>query len=115
MRGRPYTSAELARIDRMRAAGLSWTVIAERLGRSENSLAVTYCKWRQGQIRFVPEKRAEENALIERLLMRGTSMAEIGRRLGIVPQSVERRLTRMGLDAEMRREIRSGAYLVAAE
>lgn len=103
-----YTEDDLKRAWRLRGQKLTWGQIASRMGRSEAALTITAHRYRKGT--WAPGRQSEKSAAraaqIEALVGAGaTKLSEIAPILGITEVGAHRRLMRMGLDAEMRRQI----------
>jgi len=99
----PHFSVDLMeRVAALRAQGLPWVTVAERLGQSRHSLESVYCRWRKGKT----GERWRATTLIERMVehveKEGRSAGWIARKYGRSIQSVCVNLARRGLDAEMR-------------
>lgn len=106
-RGRFYTEAELCRALDLKARGLTWVQIAERLGRSYRSLTATICYYRKGQWNSERTRLVRErNARMIEAAETGESISVIAKREGLSLQLVCTTLYNYGLDAEVRTEIR---------
>ncbi len=107
-RGPFYTKAELCRAEELKALGLTWPEVAERLRRPAKGLAETMRTERLGT-RATGKLAAarERNARVIAAAEAGESVSVIALREGISPAHVRIVLLRDGLDAEMRAEIRA--------
>ncbi len=107
-----YTGAILDKAEKLKEGGrLTWPRIAERLGCSRGSLEKTLSLRRKGIWKGSPERQAKERKEIERLVVEeGKGVSEIARLLGVSKSAVSQRLTRMGLDLEIRQEIARGEW-----
>ena len=48
------TRADYERMATLRSQGLTWSVIAARMGRSEGTLKVMFSRYRRGQVKAMP-------------------------------------------------------------
>jgi hypothetical protein len=106
-RGKHYTREELEKALELKESGLSWGVIAERFGRSYESLARTIHLYRHGKLSFSRQKLAERRKRIVWLFEHaGVTIYELARMFEMHPVSVCQLLDTEGLDKEERDAIR---------
>ena len=87
---------------RMRAQGLPWRIVAERLGRKEQILLVQYGRWKSGKLGSRWEKSTRAAAMV-RMAEAGIKPGVIAKHFGISVQLVCVSLARRGYDSEIRR------------
>lgn len=97
-----YTRERLDHALRLKAQGMTWSVIAERMGVPQNSLEVTISRYRRGKLLFADERLSQERQRIETLAESGERICDIARTLGFKRNTVCQRLNYMGIDAELR-------------
>lgn len=108
----PCTRAELERAIAMHERmGLPWSVIADRLGKEQNTLEVTVSRFRNGQWGDGIERRAQRDAAIERFIAEtgAVEVPVIARAFGMSLGGTYSALGRLGLDREMREELAASA------
>lgn len=111
--GVPYTPEELERaIELHERHGLTWDVVAVRMGRSLASIKVNVCRYRKGR-KFELPIRARESEEMAEMAFNGLSLGEIARRRGCHPSNVWQRLNRIGVDQEVIQEMRAERSLAA--
>jgi hypothetical protein len=103
---RTYTQQTFDQIARMRAQKLGWDVISQRLGKPAGSLKVQWHKYQTGKWKNSLQKTLDDDAALERDL-ETKSIAQIAAERGITKQAVLQRAWRLGLDKEMRDELRA--------
>lgn len=101
-----YTQQDFDLIAKMREQNLSWPVIATRLGRPEGSLRVQWHNYKTGKWKNRIKKWADEDAALERDLETYTT-SEIAKMRGVTRSAVNQRAAKLGLDKEMRDELRA--------
>ena len=98
----PWSSPDaMQRIADLRAQGLKWSAIAERLDRPLASLKIQYGTWRKGR-RGTGWQRQARNRDMIRLAESGVPTNAIAAQLGLRTVVVCVTLARYGLDAEVR-------------
>jgi hypothetical protein len=102
---RPWKVAELEKAEKLRALGLPWRVIGERLDRPYHVLEVQFCRWKKGIWGIRQPKTTRIEAWC-RMAEEGWKAREIAEAFGVTTQNVCVALRRRGLDAEVRREYR---------
>lgn len=99
-----YPRALLIKARQLRDLGLSWRVIADRLGiENVNSLKVRECNFRKGRVRFHREKTEAACALAEQ----GLSNREIAEKLNDKRVNIAVLLWKNGFDREVRKLYRN--------
>ena len=93
-----YTSGELDQIASLRAQGFNWPTISARMGRSQKSLMQPHMRAKKP----IDKRHAENEAIIAEFEA-GKTATEIAKARGWSLSRVLMRMTRAGLDAEMRR------------
>lgn len=109
----PCTRAELERAIALRECfKLPWSVVADRLGKDQNCLKVTVCRYRKGQWGDAYERQIRRDEAIERLIAEtGTVEAtEIAAAFGYSAAGMRAALNRLGLDREMREELAASSH-----
>lgn len=101
---RVFTTVLLQKAIELKAKGLGWRDVAERLGVKQNSLEVEASKYKRGLITADSEKRYETNLKIIADVEAGVDIPEISEKYGIPRSIINDRLYHMGYDAEVRRE-----------
>lgn len=99
--GEPYTESELLRAISLKENGLSWDVIASRLGRGRSSLKSQVTRYRRGRIHF---RKLRYNEIYDRIIeevIRGVPHGECAKRYGLHKTAVYDGLKRRGWDLEM--------------
>jgi transposase len=105
--GKHYTREDLEKALKLKASGLSWGVIAERFGRSYESLARMVHAYRSGKISFSPQRyEARRKRMVWLFEHAGVTVLELAKMFDIFESSVCQTLDREGIDAEERAAIR---------
>jgi hypothetical protein len=81
---------------------LTWAVVANILGCSENSLQVTLCDRKKGRRKGRDEKWVSGEDKLENWVAEGKRPVEIARVMRIAKSTISERLLGMGLDTEER-------------
>lgn len=111
--GEPYSREELERALKLHEKdSLPWSVVAQRLGRSESSLKVNVCRYRKGR-KFMWEIWTQESEQLAELAFSGLSLGEIARRRGCHASNIWQRLQRIGVDQEIIQQEREERKLAA--
>lgn len=106
---RVYPRELLERAIALKATGLTWNCVAERVGRDPHVLQIVLCQYRRGQWNFRSEETSARNDEIERLFCQeGMRLIDIARRFSLTLGGVAHILTRRGIDAEARSAMRRG-------
>ena len=100
---RAWTAQEVDTAQRLKAMGLTWGQVAERLGRTRNGVTAYMSYLRSGAIRH-PGRRPEWDRRREWIALaeQGWTTGEIGRAYGISSAHVCARLSAHGYDREVR-------------
>lgn len=94
----------------LKAKGLSWAVIAERMRANQGSMQSIVSQYRKGRLSFATIRKAPRNEEIERLFLdEGWTYARLGRHFGITSPAIIGLLRRRGVDAEVRADLRSAS------
>lgn len=93
----------------LKESGLTWPVIAERLQCSVGCLRVTISKHKRGKIKGRYKESKERRTRIEVLVMEGKRPSDIARIIGISRTNLSNIFLAMGLNEEMRIQLRAQA------
>ena len=95
---RRFTSDELALLRRLRAEGLTYTVVAERMGRSKRVLIATMHK----PPKVPADLREHHQERFVRMYESGKRICDISRETGRLSNTILNNMNRRGFDREMR-------------
>lgn len=98
----------LDRAQELRKQKLPWKIIAQRLECPIDSLQVTVSNRKNGKWRNARAKRERENTLIEGMVYCGLKVCDIAFLMEVSVNAVSEKLSRIGLDREMREDIWNG-------
>jgi hypothetical protein len=96
------TRSDYEQMAALRGQGLKWSVIADRMGRSEGTLRVMFSRYRRGQVRAMP---SITNQVVEAFEANPRPVPIIATAMGLSPRQVRDLLYRRGYDAEVRNEL----------
>ena len=97
----PWPLEVLQKAQRMRAQGLPWKVVAERLGRTQQTLEVQFSRWKHGKLGRRWEKTTRAEVMV-RMAEAGVKPGAIAKHFGLTVQNVCVSLARRGYDSEVR-------------
>ena len=96
------TRSDYEQMAALRGQGLKWSVIAVRMGRSEGTLRVMFCRYQRGQVKAAPSVGTR---VVEAFEANPRPVPVIATEMGLSPRQVRNLLHRRGYDAEMRNEL----------
>ena len=98
------TRADYERMATLRSQGLTWSVIAARMGRSKGTLTVMFSRYRRGQVKAQPSMT---DRVVEAFEANPRPVPAIAAAMGLSPRQVRNLLYRRGYDAQVRNELTS--------
>lgn len=102
--GIPLTRQDYEKAERLKAQGLTWPQVAERMGgRSWTSLTAMVSEIRKGKWRFARHQQRTMTEAMAALAESGWTPTEIATAFGLSVATVSARLINAGCDAEVRR------------
>ena len=96
------THSDYEQMTTLRRRGMTWSVIAARLGRSEGTLRVMFSRYQRGQVKATP---CVGTRVVEAFEANPRPVPAIAMEMGLSPRQVRNLLYRRGYDAEVRNEL----------
>ena len=96
------TRSDYEHMTTLRDQGLTWAMIAARMGRSEGTLRVMFSRYQRGQIKAVP---STGDQVVEAFEANPRPIHVIATAMGLSSRQVRDLLYRRGYDAEVRNQL----------
>jgi len=100
-----FTRDVLEKAEKLHEQGIQWDEVADVLGCTIGSLTGALSRSKNGRNKFLSEKMEQRDRDIVKLVLKGFSVSEISKSLGVSRQIIHRNLLLMGLDKETIKEI----------